>query len=644
MRTPAPTDEPERLEEWAKQAYATGDLDAAVDGYERLHALHVAAARPGEAGRAAAMVALHLLVDSGLMSGVRGWLGRADRLVADLPEDPVHAMVAMVRAYERFFCGHPEAAREQALRAVELGRRLQVPPAVVIGRTVLARLTISAGDVQEGLELLDELAVELVGPELDPMAAGMMLCEIVCCAQSLGRGDLAREWTELFDRWRRDRAFGGLHGRCRIHRAELLRASGPAEAAEAEALAACEEMRPWLRREYGWPLVELGTIRLQRGDLAGAEQALLSAHAHAWCPQPALARVRLAQGRVEEALDMLLDAVEHPLPIPSKERPPFDDLRVAPLLDGLAEVAAAAGQPGVVASAARRLTDIAERYAGPGLVALAALARARAALAAGAPAVEEALAAVAATADAGSAYECAVARVLLARAHDAASSPGAAGIERKAAAAAFAAFGAALPPGLEPLEPPPAPVRPALSGRWVRDGELRWVELGGRGGAVPDLKGLRHVAVLLARPGEEVHVLDLVAAESGTVVDEPGLLAIDEAAREAYRRRLVEVEADLEAARAEHDLGREELASHDRDFLLAELGAAVGLHGRLRHVGGSAERARTSVTRSIRYALERLDEHHPDVAGHLAATIRTGTFCCYRPDPLVDVSWELSRP
>ena len=54
----------------------------------------------------------------------------------------------------------------------------------------------------------------------------------------------------------------------------MLRRSGPGDLAEAEAVAACEELRPWMRREFGWPLVELGTIRLRRGDLAGAEELL----------------------------------------------------------------------------------------------------------------------------------------------------------------------------------------------------------------------------------------------------------------------------------------------------------------------------------------------------------------------------------
>jgi len=93
------------------------------------------------------------------------------------------------------------------------------------------------------------------------------------------------------ERWCKTNAIGSLHGRCRVHRAEILRLRGSSDEAEREALAACEEVRPYLRRELGWPLTELGPIRLRKGDIEGAEQALLAAHHAGWDPQPGLALV-----------------------------------------------------------------------------------------------------------------------------------------------------------------------------------------------------------------------------------------------------------------------------------------------------------------------------------------------------------------
>jgi hypothetical protein len=60
-----------------------------------------------------------------------------------------------------------------------------------------------------------------------------------------------------------------------VHRAEILRLRGTCDEAEREAVLACDELRPYLRREMGWPLSELGRIRLRKGDVDGAEESRL---------------------------------------------------------------------------------------------------------------------------------------------------------------------------------------------------------------------------------------------------------------------------------------------------------------------------------------------------------------------------------
>ena len=648
------------LELRAQAAYGSGDFDAAVQAWEDLHTLLSGAGDDAEAARAAAMIAMYLMMDSGLMAPVRGWLRRAERLLEGHDEAAAHALVAMVRTYERFMCGDMHAAREQAERAIELGTRLGVNPAVVIGRTALARTEILAGNIAVGLELLDEVGAMLMSGEVDPLTTGMMYCELICAAQGLGRVDLAREWTELMDRWRPGAAVGGIHGRCRVHRAEILKISGPCDLAEAEALGACDELRPWMRREFGWPLVELGNIRLRKGDLAGAEEAFVAAHGHAWSPHPGFALLRLAKGDIGGASVLIADAIAHPFDIPSKERPPFGDLRLAPLFDAQAEIAAAAGDADVARSAADALRSIAATYESPALHATASLAAARAALTADdlVQAVDEASASLVAWADLGAPFESAVARVVLGDALHRSENLSRARMEWQAARSAFDAYGAArwvrrlderltdagATESSATVRPSPPP---GATGTFTCDGDTRTVSFDGRTVLVRDLRGLRYLARLLAEPGREFHALDLVAVEQGSLPTGnadggAGLEVIDEQARDAYRRRLAEVDDDLDEATRMNDLGRVALAQRDRDYLIAELTRAVGLGGRQRTVGSTTERARTSVTRSVRYAIGRLDEHHPALAAHLTQAVRTGTYCSYTPDPLAAVAWETS--
>lgn len=126
-------DSPDASEMAAQARYADGQFEAAVATWEALHDRQVTAGDRITAAWAAANVAIHLLVDTGLMAPVRAWVARAERLLEGADTVPPHAMLAMIRTYERFFCGDPDAARKQAAQAIELGEQLGVIPAVVLG-------------------------------------------------------------------------------------------------------------------------------------------------------------------------------------------------------------------------------------------------------------------------------------------------------------------------------------------------------------------------------------------------------------------------------------------------------------------------------------------------------------------------------
>ena len=395
------------------------------------------------------------------------------------------------------------------------------PAACAIGRVAEARLLILDGDVPQGLALLDEAGVATVSGELDPLSTGVVYCELVCALQGLALYDVAEQWTEAMERWCETNAIGSLHGRCRVHRAEILRLRGSCHEAQRQALMACEELRPYLRRELGWPLNELGRIRLHQGDIPGAEQALVAAHRAGWDPQPGLALVRLAQGDVAAAAASIRDALEHPLRVPSKERPPNSDLQRAPLLEAQVEIAIAAGDLDRARSAADELDLVAARFESKALVASAAHARGRVRLADGdATGAEQSLSeAVRLWNEVGAPYEAALARLDLADAHHASDREQRADLERQAARTILEEIEAA------PTASPAADVAhhaaldeqaAASVNAFRREGDYWTVIFDGHTVRVRDLKGMHYLARLLADPGREYHVLDLVAAETGS--------------------------------------------------------------------------------------------------------------------------------
>lgn len=163
--------------------------------------------------------------------------------------------------------------------------------------------------------------------------------------------------------------------------------------------------------------------------------------------------------------------------------------------------------------------------------------------------------------------------------------------------------------------------------------------------AVPEMKGLRYLRLLLARPGSDIPALELsdaVAGHAGERVTEGDVGTVaDRRALAAYRRRLAELDEELDRADRRGDAGRGQRLTSERAALLAQVAAATGFGGRPRVTGATAERARVAVRKAIAAALARISAVDPPVGRLLADTVSTGITCRYEPDPGRPVRWLL---
>jgi hypothetical protein len=193
-----------------------------------------------------------------------------------------------------------------------------------------------------------------------------------------------------------------------------------------------------------------------------------------------------------------------------------------------------------------------------------------------------------------------------------------------------------------------------------REGDVWAIEFGMDAFRLRDAKGLRYLELLLGTPGAERHSLDLAQSIDADVArvayhvgsSEPDAVAsdafggigpsLDPEARQAYRARLEDVREELAEATAWNDTERARRLQEEQDALVHELASAMGLGGQARTAASPAERARISVTRAIRGAMERIGDASPTLGAHLAATIRTGTFCVYLPDPRAPITWVVT--
>jgi class 3 adenylate cyclase len=429
----------------ANAAWWSGRFSAAIEYRERAYATAIKA----QDYEAAVANALDLAVANlqRMSIGVAAaWANRAERFLEGLPENPGHGWLAGVRSFMAHLAGDSQEALTQASTALDIGVRLGVQDLRAYAMGSKAAALIARGDVAEGLALADEATVIAVSGELEPGVAGGVCCATIEACAMAGELKRAAEWTEAQDRWCRREGITGFPGMCRLFRSEIKSLRGDWAAAEAEARVASEELKGYVPAAAGLALYQIGEIRLRRGDLPAAEEALLGAHAANQDTQPALALLRLAQGRADAAAASIEVALSEPGHSPSWRAPSDSLVYRLHLLPAQVEIALARGDLALARSAVDELEALAQRFA-----TAPALAQARAMLGAVTLAEGDAHAAVTLLREASAAwneleapYEAARTRLTLARAYVASGAEDEARIELRTARDAFERLGAAL--------------------------------------------------------------------------------------------------------------------------------------------------------------------------------------------------------
>jgi class 3 adenylate cyclase len=289
------------LEAFGEAAWWSGKLDDAIALRERAYSAYA------EAGdkRGAARIALTLSWDHtnrGAFAIAGGWLANSERLLDGLPESPEHAQLQLTQALMVLFAGELDQAVESFDTAYETATRVGDRDIQMLAISGKGRALIGSGETERGLSLLDEATACAMCGDLRAHSAGLVYCITISSCQDVGDYRRAAEWTEAANRWCDKLDLSGFPGACRIHRAEALRLRGDWPAAEAQALAACEELQDFDRHITANGYYEIGEIRRRRGDFAGAEEAFRIANETGRDPQPGLSLLRLAEGKVDAAL------------------------------------------------------------------------------------------------------------------------------------------------------------------------------------------------------------------------------------------------------------------------------------------------------------------------------------------------------
>jgi len=372
----------------------------------------------------------------GKYSIASAWQRRAERLIGPEGETYAHGYLALIGSEAAGAMGDVEAALALAERAAEIANVAGDADLTAYGLTNLGLLKIASGATSDGFALMEEASIAAVNGELSPFASGVTACRLIGACRDLTDYRRASEWIEATEKYCDRQSVSGFPGVCRVHRAEVAAVGGAWDQAEEDLQRATTELGAYKATPpQADGFYAIGDIRRLRGDFEGAETALREAHARGRSPQPALALVRLAQGKVKAAASAINSAVAEET---------WDRWARARLLPAQVEIAIAAGDLERARTAVDELAGIVAGYPSPALEAGRRAALGRVLVGEGDPlgAAAELRVAVKGWREVGSPYEVARARAVLSRAFRALQNEDDADLELRAALEEFRRLGA----------------------------------------------------------------------------------------------------------------------------------------------------------------------------------------------------------
>ena len=356
----------EDLERLAVASYLAGDDAANSDALTRAHHAAVDAGDVPLAVRHAFWLGFNFAT-RGDMAQAGGWFARAQRLLDACGDDCAERGYVLIPvALQQLEGGDFDAASLMFGEITAAGERHGDVDLAVLGRLGTGQAAVLGGDGAGGMTLLDEAMVAVTADEVSPVVAGIVYCALIEACQRAFDVRRAREWTDALTRWCESQPeLVPYRGQCLVHRSQIMQLDGRWGDAVVEVERACTQLAELPAAGSAW--YQRAELQRLRGELAEAELSYREASRFGRDPQPGLALLRLAEGKVGAAEAAVRRGVAEATDVSSR----------ATRLPAYVEVLVAAGDLDAASAAADELRDVAGDLDAP-------LLRARAEHAAGA--------------------------------------------------------------------------------------------------------------------------------------------------------------------------------------------------------------------------------------------------------------------
>ncbi|MGH2686783.1 MAG: hypothetical protein ACRDJP_15060, partial [Actinomycetota bacterium] len=276
------------------------DVDAAVAELAgAVRARAEAGDRRGEAMACAQMFSVYAF-RLGNLTAARGWLARAERLLED--EEPCVEQGWVAIAPLGCLVDDPADLLSRAELALDRARRFGDVDLETKALADAGLANVQAGRIAAGMAMLDEAMALACASAADPDSRGKSVCSFFTACYFTADFDRAASWATVF---RQQGVIGSdpattafLNGHCDTVQAKLLVELGQWTEAEALLVRAMADFESASGGLPSWhPAIGLADLRIRQGRLAEAEQLLLGRDAALEALLPA-ARLHLARGEL----------------------------------------------------------------------------------------------------------------------------------------------------------------------------------------------------------------------------------------------------------------------------------------------------------------------------------------------------------
>jgi DNA-binding NarL/FixJ family response regulator len=289
------------LEGLAIANYWLGNEEATLEYWPQAFAEYQ---REGNA-QAAAYTAIMLAAEyriAGNASISSGWLGRTTRLLEGCENCQARGWLEIERAKRE---SDPRKAAEHSEAAVAIARELSAPDLEACALSHLGLAKISDGEVEGGLQILDEALALATGVQAkDTFATVDACCTTLIACEGIADPERARDWGRAITEFIRRRNYMPLSAWCRAVYAGFLVTTGAWDAAESELRAALDDAERAGGSNPYTALATLAELRLLQGRQEEAARLLSGIEDRPGALRAVIA-LHLAKGEVDLAAEKI---------------------------------------------------------------------------------------------------------------------------------------------------------------------------------------------------------------------------------------------------------------------------------------------------------------------------------------------------